>query len=250
MKSMILGNWKMNPANLKEAKKLFEATKKAADTGRDVSLIVVPPALYLHDLTANYRGKRLSFGVQNAHIEKTGSFTGEISFSQAKDAGATYAIIGHAERRAVGETNDDVKKKVEATLALSMTPILCIGEMKREQDGSHFTFIKEQIRVGFADVPANKIGKVIVAYEPVWAIGATVAMNPRDMHEMAIFIRKTIVELYGEKGMSVKILYGGSVDETNAVAMLQQGDVDGLLVGRVSTDAEKLLALVRAIQSA
>lgn len=249
MKSLLVANWKMNPSTLKEAKKLLESTIKAAASAKNVSIVVAPPSIYFVPLRVSYRGKRIAFGVQNAHVEATGSFTGEISMAQAKDAGATYAIIGHAERRAMGESNDDTKKKTIAALALGITPILCVGEKERSREGEHLTFVKDQLRAGFADMPPTKIARMIVAYEPVWAIGAEEAMNPREMHEMAIFIRKTLVELCGEKAMAIKILYGGSIDEGNAAAMLQQGDVAGLLVGRASANIEKLTGLVRAIKN-
>lgn len=250
MKSMIVANWKMNPPTFREARALLEATKKAADMGKNVSIIVAPPAIYLRELRASYRGKKLSFAAQNAHFEKSGAFTGEISLMQLKDAGISAVIIGHAERRAMGETNDDTRKKVAAALSAGIAPVLCVGEVKRGSEGEHWSFIKEELRAGFADVPAGKIPRVVVAYEPVWAIGAATPMTPRDMHEVAIFIRKAIVELYGDKGMSVKILYGGSIDEGSAPAMLQQGDVDGLLAGRASAEGAKMLALVRAMQNA
>jgi triosephosphate isomerase len=239
----------MNPPTFKEAKKLFEATKKAADTAKDVTIIVAPPSIYLHELASAYKGKKLSFALQHGNAEAAGSFTGETSLVEAKDAGATSVIIGHVERRKMGETNEDTRKKVAAAIALSMLPILCVGEATRTSDGEHFDFIKEQLKAGFADVLSPKIPRVTIAYEPVWAIGGAVAMSPRDMHEMAIFIRKTIVGLYGEKGMAVKILYGGAIDESNAAAMLKEGDVAGLLVGRASTDTEKFLALMKAIKN-
>jgi triosephosphate isomerase len=250
MKSTLIANWKMNPASFKEAKRLFDATKKAADSAKEVSITIAPPSIYLRELRTAYRGKKLSFAIQHAHAEAAGSFTGEISLQQAKDAGATSVIIGHAERRAMGETNEDTQVKVSAALALSLAPILCVGENTRKPDGEHFEFIKEQLKTGFASVLSAKISRVTIAYEPIWAIGASAAMNPRDMHEMAIFIRKTIVGLYGEKGMAVKILYGGSIDETNAAAMLREGDVAGLLVGRSSTSPATLTALVEAMKRA
>jgi triosephosphate isomerase len=250
MKSLLVANWKMNPPTFKEAKKLLEATKKAAESAKNVTFVVAPPVLYIRELRAFYKGKKLSFAIQNAHAEAAGSFTGEISMVEAKDAGVAHVIVGHAERRALGETNDDTRKKVAAAIALGLAPILCIGELARTSEGNYFDFIKDQLKAGFADVLVAKIPRVTIAYEPVWAIGAATAMSPRDMHEMAIFIRKTIVGLYGEKGMAVKILYGGSIDETNAAAMLTHGDVVGLLVGRASTEPEKLAALVKAVKNA
>jgi triosephosphate isomerase len=241
MKSLLVANWKMNPPTFKEAKKLFEATKKAADTAKSVSIVVAPPAIYVRELRASYRGKRIAFGVQNAHFEAKGSYTGEISMAEAKDAGAAYVIIGHAERRAMGETNDDTRQKVAAAIARSLLPDPLRGRSRAQTRGRAFRFHKRTVEGGIRRRLVAKIPRMTIAYEPVWAIGAEAAMNPRDMHEMAIFIRKTIVGLYGEKGMAVKILYGGSIDETNASDMLTNGDIAGLLVGRASADPEKLI---------
>jgi triosephosphate isomerase len=248
MKSLIVANWKMNPTSLKDAQKLLDATVAIAQANSVISIIVAPPSIFLASLRAQYRGKRIAFAMQSARQELAGSFTGDISLTQAQDAGAAYVIVGHAERRARGETNDDTREKVSASLALGLTPILCIGETVRNSEGAHFSFIRDQIRAGFADVPTTKIPRVIVAYEPVWAIGGDTAMSPTDMHEVAIFIRKTIVDLYGAKGMKVQILYGGAVDENNALPMMQGGDIDGLLIGRASLDKTTLLSLVRSLK--
>jgi triosephosphate isomerase len=247
MKALIVANWKMNPPSFREAKKLLEATKKAVEHAPGASVIIAPPALYLRDLVAAYHGKKIMFAAQNAHAEAGGAYTGEISMRQVKDSQASYVLIGHAERRAMGETNDDTRKKINAALAASLIPIFCIGEGKRTSGGEHFDFIRDQVRTGLADTLPAKVSRVIIAYEPVWAIGATTAMSPRDMHEMAIFIRKTIVDLHGAGGHSVKILYGGSIEENNAPLMLAHGDVDGLLVGRASADPERMTLLLTAI---
>jgi triosephosphate isomerase len=247
MKYLVVANWKMNPETMREASKLFEATKKAADSAKDVSVVVAPPSIFLRGLSSAYKGKRISFAAQNAHFEKGGAHTGEISLLQIKDAKASAVIVGHAERRAMGETNEETRAKINAALSLKTIPFLCVGEAKRSGSGEHFAFVKEQLRTALQDVAPANLGKVVIAYEPVWAIGAATAMSPRDMHEMAIFIRKTIVEMHGEKGMNTKILYGGSVDETNARDMLQDGDVEGLLVGRASADAQKFTQLIRSI---
>ncbi|MBM3260809.1 triose-phosphate isomerase [Candidatus Kaiserbacteria bacterium] len=250
MQWLVVANWKMNPGTAAAALSLFEATKKASEKARNATIIIAPPAIFLPRLRTSYRGKKVQFGIQHGHFEHSGSYTGEISLTQAKDAGASWAIIGHAERRAVGETDEDVCKQVVRALTLKMTPILCIGEKVRSASGDHLHFIKEQLRIGLADVSPAKLGKIVIAYEPVWAIGAAEAMQPRDMHEMAIFIRKTIVDTHGKPGLSVKILYGGSIDETNAGAMLREGDVQGLLVGRASADAAQFAHLVSAIEKA
>ncbi|MCR4281137.1 MAG: triose-phosphate isomerase [Candidatus Kaiserbacteria bacterium] len=249
MKSIVVANWKMNPASFKEAKILFEATKKAMGKSPSVSLIVAPPAIYLRALSANYKGKKISFAVQNAHFESNGARTGEISIAQARDAGADYILIGHSERRAAGETNDDTRQKVSAALALNTIPILCIGEAERASSGEHFNIVAEQLLTGIKDVAPAKISKVIIAYEPVWAIGGEITMSPRDMHTMAIFIRKTIIGVYGDVGHKVKILYGAAVGEKNAAVMMKEGDVRGFIVGHVSTNAERFTALLKIIQN-
>ena len=250
MKSLIVANWKMNPKTFKEAKKLFDETKRLTGLLKGVSVVVCPPAVFLRDVAAGRRKGRVSFGAQNVHFEAQGSYTGEISVAQVKDVKATYAIIGHAERRAIGETNDEVRKKVDAALSARLTPILCIGEKSRDQSADHFNFVREQLRTGLSEDAGKKLSKIIIAYEPVWAIGATKAMEPRQMHEMTIFIRKTLVERFGEAGHSTKILYGGSVDGENAGDMMRNGDVVGLLVGRASVDIQALTGLLRACAEA
>ncbi len=247
MKSIVIANWKMNPVTMREAKKLFDATRKAAESAKNVTLIVSPPAIFLRDLRARYKGKRIAFAIQTASAEGGGAHTGDISLLQAKDAGAHYVIVGHSEQRAKGESNEAVGKVVAAALVSGLTPVLCVGERERTQSGEHFNFIKEQLRAGFADIELGKVTKVLVGYEPVWAIGGEKTMSPRDMHEMTIFIRKTIVGLKGEVGMNIKVLYGGSANETNTVPMLKVSGVEGFIVGHVSIDAPRFEALINSI---
>jgi len=249
MKSIVVGNWKMNPATSRDAKKLFDGIKKAADKTRGVQVVVAPPAVFLRELSSSYRGSKISFAAQNAHFEASGAHTGELSLVQAKDARAKYVIVGHAERRAEGETNEETKKKVAAALVQKMTPILCVGETSRTEGGEHFDLVREQIRIGLGDVAASALSRVIVVYEPLWTIGAKSTMNPRDMHQMAIFMRKCVVETHGEAGRALKILYGGSVDEKNVAAMAREGDVEGFLVGRASLDANVFGSLLQAIEN-
>lgn len=246
-KVLIVANWKMNPASFKEARRLFEATKRAAEAAQQTSVVVAPPVLYLRELRLSYKGMRLSFAAQGAHEASGGAHTGEVSMTQLKDARVPYVLIGHAERRAAGETNIDTRERVATALTFGLTPILCVGESRRDHSGDHFAFVKEQLRTGLANVPAARITKVIIAYEPVWAIGATQPMIPRDMHEMSIFIRKTIVEMCGDAGHRVRVLYGGAIDETSVADMLLNGDVAGLLVGRASQEADKFAALMQAV---
>src|SRR3989344_9149936 len=148
MKPLVVANWKMNPSGWREAKKLLEATKKAA---ANVSLVVAPPALYLREFAKEKRG-RIAFAAQDAHFEASGAHTGKISMAQAKDAGASYVLVGHSEVRARGETNEDTRAKIIAALAVKLSPILCIGETERSGSGSHFNIVAEQLKTGLQDV--------------------------------------------------------------------------------------------------
>ncbi len=250
MKALIVANWKMNPQTFKEAKTLFDETKRMTGLVRGISVIVAPPTVFVRSLAEGLRKGRVEFAVQNAHFEPSGAHTGEISMPQAREAKATHVIIGHAERRMMGETNDDTRKKVSAAFAAGLTPILCVGETSRGTGAEHFTFVREQLHTALADVALSKISKMIIAYEPVWAIGGKTAMQPRDMHEMSIFIRKAVVEKFGETGHNMKILYGGSVDATNVGAMLRDGDVKGILAGRASANTATMTELLRAVNEA
>ena len=257
MKSIVVANWKMNPGTFREAKKLFDVIRGSAEAAKNVSLIVAPPAIFVRELRARYKGKRIGFAVQDASPEASGAFTGDTALVQVKDAGISTVIVGHSERRAKGQTSEEAGRVVAAALTCGVTPILCVGERSRSNTGEHFNFVKEQLRAGFAGVEPGKVTKVLVAYEPVWAIGGEKSMGPRDVHEMAIFIRKTIVGLKGEVGMSagggsafggnIKILYGGATTESNASLILQESGVQGFVVGHVSIDAVRFGALIHSI---
>jgi triosephosphate isomerase len=250
MKSILVANWKMNPATFKEAKSLFDATRKALEKTKSVSLIIAPPTIFLRDLTRHYGGRRIQFALQHVSAEMGGAFTGEVSLPQGKDAKISHCIIAHAERRAMGETNDDARRKIVAALAQKITPILCIGEATRDASGTYFNLIKEQLRIALLDIPAQKLNQILIAYEPVWAIGAAKPMDARSMHEMSIFIHKCLTESHGKEGMNVKILYGGAVDDSNVLSMLREGEVQGFLVGRASVDPTKVSALIRSLATA
>ncbi len=164
--------------------------------------------------------------------------TNNDSLSSRDICRAPAVIIGHSERRKMGETDEDVNKKVLLALKAKLTPIVCIGETTRDEEGKYLGFIKEQIEKALAGVQKNSLNKIIIAYEPVWAIGASTAMEAPDIHEMTIYIKKTLIDLYKMKSVSVAILYGGAVDPANAQGILTDGEADGLLVGRQSLDSE------------
>ncbi|MDO8604741.1 MAG: triose-phosphate isomerase [bacterium] len=238
MKKLIIGNWKMYPASLKEAKTKFVAIKKTASKLSNVQTVVCPPLVYVSELKKLVTGHRVVVGAQNAWFEKEGAFTGEVSLAMLASVGAQYVIVGHSERRALGETDELVHKKVLAGVKAGLTVVLCVGERERDPDGEYMKFISEQIKSAIHGVQKKELKKVVIAYEPIWAIGKN-AVHPAssdDALEVSILVKKTLVDIYGKDAASVPILYGGSVDAKNAWEFLLKSQVDGLLVGRASLD--------------
>lgn len=239
-KMLIAGNWKMYPGTLSEAKKTFEGIKRTAAKLPYVQTVVCPPSVYIRDLTRMVSGHRCAVGAQNTFWEKEGAFTGEISPVQLADAKAKYVIIGHSERRALGETDEEVNGKVLAALRQGLSVILCVGETERDDDGTYTKFIATQVESALSGVSKNALSKLAIAYEPIWAIGKN-ALRPAsapDVVEVSILIRKVLSDMYGNAvAMGMPVLYGGSVDDRNAREFLEEGHVQGLLVGRASLNA-------------
>lgn len=248
MNTLVVANWKMNPATFREAKALFEGTRKIVESVKGITVVVAPPALYLRELKKGYKGKRIAFAAQHAHFETTGAYTGDVSLAQMQDSGASYVLIGHGERRKLGESNDDIRQKINGALNLKLTPILCVGERERVKEADHFHVVREQLRVGLGDVLPAKLKQIIVMYEPLWAVGSGNPVAPREMHEMSIFIKKMLVEQFGEGGLAMRILYGGSVDNTNARPMLDEAGVQGFVVGGASINYYKFKALLESLE--
>lgn len=252
-KRIVASNWKMNPLTVKEAIALFSAAKKVAGACANVQTVICPPALYLKTLSNAVSGHRYLVGVQDIFEKQgVGAYTGSISAQMAKNAGAVWAIVGHSERRALGETNEIVHAKVLAALGAGLTAILCIGERERDHDGFYLSFIKEELENCLAGVSQKKLGQIVIAYEPIWAIGAEAAGadTPGSLFEMVIYIRKVLVGIFGSRlGLEIPIIYGGSVDAMNAKELLEKGDVRGFLVGRASLDIKTFSAILRIANS-
>ena len=238
MKKLIIGNWKMYPASMKDAKAKFAGIKKVASTLRNVQTVVCPPFVYASELKKMVTGHRCVVGAQNAWTENDGAYTGEVSPAMIASLGLSYIIIGHSERRAMGETDELVNKKVLAGVKAGITVVLCVGERERDPDGEYMKFIAEQLKIALHGMQKKDLAKVVVAYEPIWAIGkhALRAASPEDALEVSILIKKTLADTFGKDGASVAILYGGSVDAKNAWEFLLKSHIDGLLVGRASLD--------------
>lgn len=227
----------MAPTSVKEAKRTFDNIKKVASKLRGVETVICPPSLYLGELRRNVTGHRCTIGAQNVFWEKEGAFTGEISTAQLVDLKIEYVIIGHSERRAMGETDEEVNKKILAALKAKLKVIVCVGESHRDEDGEYTRFISEQIKSALAGVSRSGLSDITIAYEPIWAIGKD-ALRPasaHDVEEVSILISKVIADIYGNHhDPHTQILYGGSVDDRNAREFLASGSVAGLLVGRAS----------------
>lgn len=243
-KKIVVGNWKMNPPTLAEAKKIFAKIKQLS-TNMAGQLVVCPPATYLNALVSSYKGKKIIFGAQDAYWLNNGSFTGCLSPTMMESTGAKYLIIGHSERRAAGETSDIIAKKVLAGIEAQLTVVMCIGEKVRDRNAEYLTFIKEDLRECLKKIDKRMMGHIMIAYEPVWAIGAREAMTPSDIHGMVIYIRKVLTELYDKQiSDATPILYGGSVNVDNVADIIKDGETDGLLVGRDSLIPENIMQIV------
>lgn len=237
-KKLIIGNWKMYPVTLKDAKANFAGIKKVAGVLRNVQTVICPPFVYASELQKLVTGHRCVVGAQNAWIENEGAFTGEVSPAMLVSLKLSYVIIGHSERRAIGEGDELVNKKVLAAIKTGLTTVLCVGERERDVDGNYLKLIAGQIKTALHGVTKKELSQIVIAYEPIWAIGkhALRAASTDDALEVSILIKKTLADLYGKDGASVAILYGGSVDAKNAWEFLLKSQVDGLLVGRASLD--------------
>jgi triosephosphate isomerase len=243
-KKIFVGNWKMNALTVPEVeariRKLAQNLKNSKST-----VVICPPFPYLGAFKK--KPAQVALGAQDIFFEEKGSFTGQVSAEILKLLNVSHVIIGHSERRQLGESDETVNKKVLIALKSKITPIICIGETTRDEEGNYLALIKEQIEKALVGVSKNELSKIIIAYEPVWAIGATAAMAPRDVHEMTIYIKKMLTDLYKVKTrVSIPILYGGAVDPLNARALLADGEADGFLVGRQSLDPKNFLEIIRS----
>ncbi len=238
MKKLIIGNWKMYPANVKDAREKFSAIKKVAATLRNVQTVICPPFVYVSDLQKLVSGHRVVVGAQNAWIENEGAYTGEVSPAMLTSLKLSYVIIGHSERRTLGEGDELVNKKVVAGVKAGLIVVLCVGESERDPDGEYLKHIATQIKIALNGIQKKNLKNIVIAYEPIWAIGkyALHAATPEDALEVSILIKRTLADLYGKDAGIVPILYGGSVDAKNAWEFLLKSHVDGFLVGRASLD--------------
>lgn len=242
----IIGNWKTNPDSLAEAKDIVGEIKKITNKAvlGGVQPIICPPNIYLSSLISNTT--KLIFGVQDVWLNNEKNETGGTTAIMCKNLGVQVAIIGHSETRARGDTNEIVSRKLINAVKTGLTVVLCVGEINRDNKVNYYNEVATQLRGSLENFPVNKLVNLLIAYEPVWAIGdkAKGAATPTDFYEMAMLIRRTLTEQFPkEKAFNVPLLYGGSVDKKNAKSFLDTG-CDGLLIGRTSLKSKDFISII------
>jgi triosephosphate isomerase len=244
MRKLIAGNWKMN-TDRAAAIKLARGVVDRAGSHANVDLLVCPPSVYLVPVSEIVKGTKVALGAQNMYHEANGAFTGEISAAMLTDIGCSHVILGHSERRHIlKETDADVNKKTLAALAAGLVPIVCVGELLAEREsGETAAVIRRQFEGSLANVPAEQIEKVVIAYEPVWAIGTGKVATPEQAEEVHAELRELLRKHYNEKSSGVRILYGGSVRPSNAKDLLSQPNIDGALIGGASLNPDDFLGI-------
>ena len=248
-KPFIAGNWKMN-TNSASAVALAAGLAKELDSIDTVDVAVCPPSIYLQSVASALSASNIAVGAQNVYFEDNGAFTGEISCQMLKDASCTYVIIGHSERRHVmGETDEQINKKIAAAIDGGLLPIFCVGELLEERQAEKTNeVVTEQIKKGLAELCQERVQAVTVAYEPVWAIGTGLTATPDQAQQVHGMIRGLLAELYNEDiAQKIRIQYGGSAKPSNTSELMAQPDVDGLLVGGASLKVEDFAAMVNKI---
>lgn len=241
---LIIGNWKSYVESKEDAKDLMAATKRAAAKSRH-KIVVAPPFPFVGMLASDKRAKVQVAG-QDVSDSTLGASTGEVSATALKQSGATYAIIGHSERRARGETDALIAEKVVRAVSTGLIPVVCVGEKERDANAQYLAHLRAQLEAALAKLQPKERAKVVIAYEPIWAIGksAADAAVPRDVAEMMLYIKKVLAPLGVPKPI---VLYGGSVEPSNVAALAKEGGVGGFLIGHASADAKAFSAIVKAV---
>ena len=238
-KTLIAGNWKMNKTP-SETKAFMTELKAMLPKGRWCDIALCVPAVCIPAAVRAMRETRVGIGAENCNANPSGAYTGEISTAMLTDAGCKYVILGHSERRAMGETDEEINAKVKAVLEAGLVPIVCCGEtLEQREQGVTMDFIRQQVKVGFMGVTADQAKASVIAYEPIWAIGTGKTATTEQAEEVCAGIRACIAEIYDEAtAEAIRIQYGGSVNAGNAAELFAQADIDGGLVGGASLKAD------------
>ena len=246
-KTVIAGNWKMNKTP-SETKEFMAQLKAIMPKGRWCDVALCVPAVCIPAAVRAMRETRVGIGAENCNAKASGAYTGEIATNMLVDAGCKYVILGHSERRAMGETDGEINAKVHAALNAGLIPIVCVGEsLEHRENGITEEWVSMQVKLALKDVDAEKIRKVVIAYEPIWAIGTGRTATPEQAEAVCEHIRAVVRKLYTSKhARAMTILYGGSMNEKNAYELLAQPDIDGGLIGGASLVAEKFVQIIEA----
>ncbi|MFA6315146.1 MAG: triose-phosphate isomerase [Candidatus Paceibacterota bacterium] len=247
---LVVGNWKMNPTTEEEAKEIARKVRRTVSGLGSIETVLCPPYIFVSAVRPSVKVPHFHVGAQSVSFLEGGSHTGEVGAQMLKDSGVEYVIVGHSEMRAIGDTDEIVSKKIAAVLEADLSPIVCFGEKIRDESGSHFNFLKEQMKNTLVNIPKSKSSKIIIAYEPIWAIGAAEAMKPEEIYEMSIFIKKIFSDIFSiNLAHKIDVLYGGAVTYKNAFDIVKTGQIDGLLVGRESVNVTGFVELLKVVDS-
>lgn len=245
-KPMMAGNWKMNKTPA-EAQELAKAIVDAIGTESTVDCVICPPYVDLAAVSSIANGSNVAVGAQNLHWEASGAYTGEISAPMLQGL-ATYVIIGHSERRQYfAESDETVNQKAHTALANSLIPIICVGEsLEQNQAGETESFVSGQVKAALAGLSAEQVQALVIAYEPIWAIGTGLAATPEEAGKTCGVVRNVVAELYGQAvADNTRVLYGGSTNDKNIAEIMEQDDIDGALIGGASLKVESYSAMVK-----
>jgi len=250
-KKIIVGNWKMNPESVDKSREIANEMNKNSKFFKNINLIICPPFVFLNEVSKIFlKNKKIMLGAQDIFVGRGVSHTGEVGSVMLKNIGIKYVIIGHSDRR---ESLDDeflVREKIFGALKDGFKAILCVGEKERNEHGDQYNEVRAQIESAINKLPKRLIKNLLIAYEPIWAIGKSEdeAVKPEDLHEMTIFIKRVVADILGIKETEkIIILYGGSVTKNNAKEIIEKGNVSGLLVGRESLRPDNFIELIKSI---
>ena len=248
---IIGGNWKMNKGSPSEATKMLKELIPLVKKVRSVDIVIAPPFTALSSTIQTVKNTNIMVGAQNMYFEEKGAFTGEVSPTFLKDLGCKYVILGHSERRDIFNESDDlINKKLKRALKSDLNPIVCIGEHLEEREtGRTKEIIENQFRLTFKDLNSEDISRVVIAYEPIWAIGTGKTATPEQAEEIHIFIRELITNIYGKNtAKTVRIQYGGSIKPINAKEIFEKENIDGGLIGGASLQSKSLFEIIKAAE--
>lgn len=240
----------MNPATLAKAKRLFMEIRTRMKQRLNYTIpVIAPPFPFISEMERLSPSRRIELAAQDVYFESIGAHTGEVSVPMVKSVGVSMVIVGHSERRARGETDEEIYQDVTAVLQAKMTVIICVGEKERDAQGNYFSVVEAQLRAALRGVDKKDLKRVVIAYEPVWAIGTGETASAEDAHEMKLFIQKLLSDRFNRKAAdTVRILYGGSVKKGNATQLLEVGGIDGFLIGGASLRSAEFVHIINTAE--